>query len=94
MNSNYVQIEYKYVVTQYEPIGVNKGKVTVAINNDLKLNFVPMRILEMITKMVCNDFIKTMVNASKKYEGSKWEAKVKKHPETYNFFKEIITRYY
>lgn len=45
MNKDYVQIDYKYIITEYTPIGVGKGKLKVVLNNDLKLNFLPMRLL-------------------------------------------------
>ena len=45
MNKKYVQIDYKYLCVKYEPVGVNKGKATIAMNIDMKVNFVPLWIL-------------------------------------------------
>lgn len=44
-HSNYVQIDYRYLSIKYVPTNVGKGHVTVALNLDMKLNFVPMMIL-------------------------------------------------
>ena len=46
--------------------------VSVALDIDMKLNFLPMALLEMICKKFCKDFFWVVVEASNKFEGSKW----------------------
>ena len=41
-NKNFVQLEYKYFVLKYKPINKNKGHVTIAMNVNPKLDFLPM----------------------------------------------------
>lgn len=44
----------------------------------------------MFCKKFCSDFFKVVEEASLKFPGSKWENKIKKHPETFQFFKDIM----
>ena len=87
INKDFVQIVFEYLVVQYIPTGIDKGKATVAINIDMKLNFVPLGIMEMVCKKFCRDFLWVVMEASNKFPGSKWDQKAKRHPETFNFFK-------
>lgn len=82
-NEKYVQIEYKYMMVKYIPEGIDKGRVSIAVNIDMKLNFIPLWIMEMVVKKFCLDFFKVVMEAASKFEGSKWDQKVKKHPETF-----------
>jgi len=50
INENYVQLEYKYFVLWYEPICRGKGRITLAMNVDTKLNFIPMWIQDKISQ--------------------------------------------
>ena len=75
-----MQIDYKYLLIEYVPTGYNKGIVSVALDIDMKLNFLPMTLLEMICKKFCRDFFWVVLEASNNFSGSKWETKTKKHP--------------
>lgn len=68
------------MLIEYVPTGFHKGVVSVALNIDMKLNFLPLALMELICKKFCKDFFWVVMEASNNYEGSKWEAKVKKHP--------------
>ena len=94
MNPKYIQIDYKYLIIEYVPISVNRGKLSLAINNDMKLNFVPLFIMEFLVKKFCTDFFGSVMKASATFAGSEWEAKTKKNPSTFLFYKEIIDEYY
>ena len=87
INEKYVQLEYKYFVVKYEPIDKIRGKVTLAMNVDIKLNFIPLFIQDKISQDYGEDFFKNIVEISKKFKGSKWEANVKENPALFNFFK-------
>jgi len=82
-NPKFVQINFEYLLIKYIPTGINKGKATLALNIDMKLNFVPLGIMEMVCKKFCFDFFKVVMQASENFKGSKWEAKVKRHPEAF-----------
>ena len=94
MDKRSVVIEYKYLVIKYVPIAKDKGKVCIALNIDMKINFVPLALMELICKKFCRDFFKVVMEASNKFKGSKWEAKTQKHPDTFNFFKNIMVEYF
>ena len=41
MHTDYVQIDYNYLIIQYTPIGKDKGRVLMASNIDMKIAVVP-----------------------------------------------------
>lgn len=45
INPKYVQLNYKYFVVRYHPIRKNHGKLTLAMNADVGLNFLPNLLL-------------------------------------------------
>ena len=45
VNPKHVQLNYKYFVIRYNPTGKSQGKVTLALNADIGLNFLPNFIL-------------------------------------------------
>ena len=94
INPNCVTIDYKYLIVKYVPIGVNRGRISVAVNIDMKLNYVPLAIMEIVCKKFCRDFMGVVMEASAKFKGSKWEAKMKKQPDTFQFFKEVMVKYF
>ena len=49
INKDYVQLEYKYFVIKYEPIDRIRGKVTLAMNVDIKISFIPLWIQDKIS---------------------------------------------
>jgi hypothetical protein len=94
VNQDYVQIEYKYLIVRYIPIDQKRGRASIAVNIDMKLNFVPLGLMEFVCKVAIKDFFGLVMEASSKFPGSKWEQKIKRHPETFDFFKELINGYY
>lgn len=67
-------------MVKYVPEGINKGRVSIAVNIDMKISFVPLFLMEMVVKKFCLDFFGIVMEAAAKFEGSKWDEKVKKHP--------------
>ena len=80
MNKKYVQIDYNYIIMEYVPLGVGKGIVRMANNADMKIDIVPLGIIEFISKKFCVDFLEIVMKVSQRFPGSKWEQKVKKNP--------------
>jgi hypothetical protein len=62
---------------KYVPIAPNKGLTTIGINIDMKINFIPLALLEYICKKFCKDFFRSIMEISKEFVNSKWEEKVK-----------------
>ena len=87
LNEKYVQIDYKYIIMEYVPLGVGKGLVRMANNVDMKVSLLPLSILEFISKKFCVDFLEIVMKVSHKFPHSKWEQKVHDHPEAFNFFR-------
>lgn len=75
-----VQIDYHYITMQYEPLGVNRGLVTMANKVNMKLDLVPLFIIEFISKKFCVDFMEIVMKVSEKFPGSVWEEQVKRNP--------------
>jgi len=50
--------------------------------------------MEMVSKSICLKFLDAVKDVTHKFKGSKWEAKVKRHPDTFNFFRDIMQQYY
>ena len=94
LNKDYIQINFEYLIIKYVPTGFQKGKASIALNIDMKLNFVPLGLMEMACKKICFDFFEVVMEATSRYPGSEWEKKVKKNPETYHYFEKIINEHY
>lgn len=90
VNSDYVQLEYKYFVVIYEPIDRVRGRVTVGMNVDIKLHFIPMWIQDKFTEDFGEDFFNNLIEISKKFKNSEWEENVKKNPVLFNFFHDAL----
>ena len=67
-----------------------RGKVTLAMNVDIKLSFIPMWIQDKVSQEYGQTFFSNLISLSKKFKGSKWEKNVDKNPHLFNFFKNAI----
>lgn len=65
---------------RYVPISEKRGRASIAVNIDMKLNFVPLGLMEFVCKLAFKDFFRLVMEASDRFEGSKWEQKIKKYP--------------
>ncbi len=63
------------------------------MNIDLKLKYVPMYLIQIGSITFCEDFYNNLVRVSQIFKGSKWEQKVSKDPELFQFTKKIIAEY-
>ena len=59
-----VQIDYHYIIVQYKPLGVGRGLITTANKVDMKLRFIPLFIIELVSKKFCVDFLKIVMKVS------------------------------
>lgn len=56
MNKDNVQVEFNYLVVKYMPICLNKGRVIVAMNIDIKLGM-PIDILRFFCKRIGKELV-------------------------------------
>lgn len=67
-----MQLDYKYLVIKYVPLSETSGKMIMGVNIDLKLNMLPLYILELVSISFSHDFFDNIVKISEKFEGSIW----------------------
>lgn len=87
-------MDYKYMIVKYQPLSGGKGKVTLAMNVDLKLSFVPISILDFTCQNFGENFFDNLMKISRNFEGSPWEKSVQNSPGLFDFFKRIIEEYH
>ncbi len=63
-------MNYKYFVVRYRPVEKNIGKLTMALNADVGLNFLPNFILEYMVKDISKQFMEKILSIAKEYNGS------------------------
>lgn len=59
-------------MVKYDPISIGKGNLTIAMNMDIQLDYVPMFLLKILCKKFSTDMIKKVKNVSENFEGSIW----------------------
>lgn len=79
LNPKCVQFDYKYLVIKYVPLSENSGKMIMGMNMDLKLNMLPLSILEVVSVNFSQDFYENIVKISKKFKGSVWDEGIQKN---------------
>jgi len=50
--------------------------------------------MEFVCILAFKDFFNLVIEASAKFKGSKWDQKIQKHPEAFNFYKSMIDNYF
>jgi len=65
----------------------------MGVNIDLKLNMLPLYILELVSISFSHDFFDNIVKISEKFEGSIWEEGIKKNPSLFEFTKKAKNDY-
>ena len=63
MNKDNIQIQFNYLVVKYVPICLNKGKVVIAMNIDIKLDM-PINILKFFCKKIGRELMQKVVQIS------------------------------
>ena len=59
-------------MVKYFPLERGKGRIQMAVNIDMKLNLIPLWIIELVSKKFCRDFFDVIVKMSGKFSGSVW----------------------
>jgi hypothetical protein len=60
----------------------------------MQINLMPKFIMEATTKKFGSDMFHNIVKISKKFEGSDWAKAVERNPETFQFFRRVISEYF
>jgi hypothetical protein len=60
----------------------------------MKMNFLPMFILNKSARIFAFDYFKNILKIAKTYQGSAWEKKVAERPDLYDFFKKKVEAYF
>ena len=82
-----MQFDYKYLVIKYVPLSENSGKMIMGMNMDLKLNMLPLSLLEIVSVNFSQDFYENIVKISKKFKGSVWDEGIQKNSKLFEFTK-------
>jgi len=75
---------------EYIPVTKTRAKVRLASKVDMKLNFLPQFIVNMSARKFAFDYFKNIIKMNKNFKGSPWEAKIKKNPDFYGFFRKRV----
>ena len=65
MNEKFIQLEYKYFILIYKPICRGKGNITLAMNVDTKMDFIPIWLQDKISQDFGNQFYTSILKQTK-----------------------------
>ena len=78
---------------EYVPLSPNRGKITLAMNINMQLTFLPLFVLNRTCKIFAFDFFKNVMKVNNQFKGSEWEKKMKENHDIYDYFRERIKQY-
>ena len=78
---------------KYEPLDESRGKVTMAMNIDTKMNFLPDWLVDKVSSDFGYEFLINIMKLSKNFKGSQWETNMRKDPSFFDFFKGVTDSY-
>ena len=82
-NEKYVRLEYKFFIVEYTPISKKRSKIRLGSKIDMKMNYLPLFILNKSARIFAFDYFKNILEKVEGYKGSAWENKVKENPQMY-----------
>lgn len=91
LDPNAVQLDYKFLMVEYQPYSPKKGKIRLAMNIDMKLKL-PKFIMDPVIQLFAKEFLKNLLQITNNFEGSEWEKRLLEKPEFANFVKGCIKR--
>jgi hypothetical protein len=68
----YVRLEYKFFIVEYIPLSNGRAKIRLASKIDMKMNFLPLFILNKSARIFAFDYFKNILEKVKNYKGSAW----------------------
>lgn len=93
-NPKEVILDYKYFIIEYTPISINRARVKMASKVDMHMKFIPQFILKSSALKFGYDYFNNIRKVNNSFEGSPWEAKMRKNPSIYEFFINKIAEYF
>ena len=93
-NEKFVRLEYKFFIVEYIPVTKYRAKIRLASKIDMKMNYLPLFILNKSARIFAFDYFKNILEKVKNYKGSAWEQKVKEKPAMYEFFNKQLRQYF
>lgn len=61
MDPDLVELEYKFYIMEYIPVGSNRGKIRLATNIDMKLGFLPMFVINKSLRIFAFDYFSNLL---------------------------------
>ena len=65
--SDLVRLEYKHYILEYKPITKNRGKIRMVSSIDLKMEYLPMFIINKTARVFSFDYMKNYQTINKKF---------------------------
>ena len=68
----FVRLEYKFFIVEYKPVSKTRAKIRLASKIDMKMNYLPLWILNKSARIFAFDYFKNILERVKNYKGSVW----------------------
>lgn len=92
--SEFVRLEYKFFIVEYLPLTKQRARIRLSSKIDMKMNYLPLFILNKSARIFAFDYFKNILKISKNYKGSPWEKSAAERPDLYDFFKKKVGDYF
>lgn len=92
--SDFVRLEYKFFIVEYIPLTKDRAKIRLSSKIDMKMNYLPLFILNKSARIFAFDYFKNILKISNNFKGSMWEKKIAERPALYEFFKRKMIEYF
>lgn len=89
-----MRLEYKFFIVEYLPLTKQRAKIRLSSKIDMKMNYLPLFILNKSARIFAFDYFKNILKISKNYKGSPWEKSASERPDLYDFFKKKMSDYF
>jgi hypothetical protein len=89
-----VRLEYKFFIVEYLPLTKQRAKIRLSSKIDMKMNFLPLFILNKSARIFAFDYFKNILKIGKTYQGSPWQKKATERPDIYEFFIKKIDEFF
>jgi len=76
------------------PISENQTKVSILVNTDPKVNFIPSSVLNLFTKILTPRMFERLKNTSESVPGSEYENRMRNKPYVYQEARERLAAYF
>lgn len=67
MDPDLVELSYKFYIMEYIPVGINRGKIRLATNIDMRLGFLPMFVINKTLRIFAFDYFSNLMEVNRKF---------------------------